>query len=483
MKFPENFFWGGATASNQCEGAWNVDGKGESCADHFTGGGLNKPRIFTEEIIDTERYPSHRGIDHYYRYKEDIDLFAEMGFHMYRMSVNWTRIYPNGDDEKPNQIGLEHYRKVFEYCKEKGIEPLVTISHYEFPYHLTQKWNGWYDRRTIDCFVKYAKTIMEEYKDLVTYWLTFNEINIGILGTGDTLSLGMMPKNSELDVTKTQASTSDELSKRLTALHHQFVASAKTVIAGRKISEKFKFGCMIAGVVNYPFTCRPEDVYLAWYKEQINNFYCGDVQIRGEYHPLTKKYLEENNASIHMEQDDALILKEGIVDFYSLSYYCSGCASSGEVHASAGGNMITGLKNPYLKASEWGWQIDPTGLRYYLNVIYNRYKKPMMVVENGLGATDTLTGDGKIHDQYRIDFLRSHIQAIGQAIEDGCDIIGFTPWGCIDLVSASTGEMKKRYGFIYVDADDEGHGTFDRYRKDSFYWYKKVIDSNGADLG
>jgi 6-phospho-beta-glucosidase len=481
MSFPKVFYWGGATASNQCEGAWNVDGKGESCADHFTAGNLSTPRRFTVKFEEGARYPSHEGIDHYKRYEEDIRLFAEMGFQMYRMSINWTRIFPNGDDEKPNRAGLDHYRKVFELCKKYSIEPLVTMSHYEFPFALTKKWNGWADRRTIDCFVKYTETIMNEYKNLVKYWLTFNEINIAVLGVGDTLSLGMIPKDSELDVSKKQDSTSEEMTTRLTALHHQFIASAKTVLEGKKMNPDFKFGCMIAGVANYPYTCNPKDVYAAWHKEQIDNFYCGDVQVRGEYHPLTKQFLKSFDAIIHKEPGDDKILKAGTVDFYSLSYYLSGCASTDPGKNNVSGNMTTGVKNPYLESSEWGWQIDPDGLRYYLDMVYNRYKVPLMVVENGLGAKDELV-DGKVHDSYRINYLREHIKAIDKAIEDGADVIAYTMWGCIDLVSASTGEMAKRYGFIYVDKDNDGKGTLDRYKKDSFYWYKKVIESNGDDL-
>lgn len=482
MSFPKNFYWGGATAANQCEGAWNLDGKGESCADHLTAGSLQKPRRFTTEIEPGVYYPSHKGIEHYKRYEEDIKLFSEMGFKMYRFSIDWTRIFPNGDDERPNQKGLEHYRKVLQLCRQYNIEPLVTMSHYEFPYALTKKWNGWADRRTIDCFVKYTTTIMNEYKELVKYWLPFNEVNVSILGSGDTLSLGMLPDEEAFDITREREISPEKMTRRLTALHNQFVASALTVINGKKINPEFKFGCMIAGVAVYPYTCNPDDVYAAWYKEQIYNFYCGDVMLRGEYHPLTKGYLEKHKAKIITYPDDNKILKEGIVDFYSLSYYLSGCASTDPDIVKASGNMVMGVKNPYLESSEWGWQIDPGGLRYYINQVYNRYKVPIMVVENGLGAKDVLTDDGRVHDNYRINYLRSHIGAMKDAINDGSEVIAYTMWGCIDLVSASTGQMSKRYGFIYVDCDDEGNGTFNRYKKDSFYWYKKVIESNGEDL-
>lgn len=480
MKFPKGFYWGGATASNQCEGAWNIDGKGESCADHFTAGSKDKPRIFTETIDERYSYPSHEAIDHYHRYEEDIKLFAEMGFKMYRFSINWTRIYPNGDDEQPNQKGLEHYRKILMLCKKFDIEPLVTMSHYEFPYGLTKKWNGWEDRRTIDCFVKYTKTIMNEYKDLVKYWLTFNEINIAMFGSGDTMSLGMKPSNQVLDIMSVNKSTAAEASRRYTALHNQFVASAMTVIEGKKINPDFKFGCMIAGAISYPYTCHPSDVYDAWYKNEINNFYCGDVQMKGEYNPFAKRYLQESGAEVKMEEGDLSILKAGTVDFYSFSYYMSMCTTKNEEAIKAAGNMINGVRNPYLESSEWGWQIDPTGMRYYIDLVYSRYQKPIMVVENGLGAVDTME-DGAIHDQYRIDYLRKHVKALEDAIADGSDVIAYTMWGCIDLVSASTGEMKKRYGFIYVDKDDQGEGSLNRYRKDSFYWYKHLIETNGEE--
>lgn len=480
-KFPENFFWGGATASNQCEGAWDKDGKGESCADHFTSGTKDAPRRFTKEFDPDAVYPSHYAIDHYDYYEEDIRLFAEMGFKMYRMSVNWTRIFPNGDDETPNQAGLDHYRKVFELCRELNIEPLVTMSHYEFPYSLTKKWNGWEDRRTIDCFVKYTTTIMNEYKDLVKYWLTFNEINTPLMGAGVTMSLGMMPETESLVFGKAELMSAKEANQIVNGIHNQFLASAKTVIEGKKINPEFQFGCMIASNVVYPYTCKPEDVMTAWKLQQRTNYYCGDVMIRGEYAPFTNSYLKELGAELHVQPGDAELLKEGTVDFYTFSYYMSGCGTADVELLNKNKSVFSTAKNPYLEASEWGWQIDPEGLRYYLNETYGRYKVPMMVVENGLGATDELV-DGTVHDQYRVDYLKKHIQAVAEAIEDGVDVTGYTMWGCIDIVSASTGEMKKRYGFIYVDMDDKGEGSLKRYKKDSFYWYKKLIETNGASL-
>lgn len=479
MNFKEGFLWGGATAANQCEGAYLQDGKGESVPDHITGGTYTTPRHFTKEIEKDTYYPSHEAIDHYNNMESDIDLFAEMGFKVYRLSINWTRIYPNGDDEKPNQKGIDFYRRLFVKCKENGIEPLVTISHYEFPFALTKKYNGWADRRTIDCYLKYCETLFTEYKDLVKYWLTFNEINIGMSAFGKTMSLGMMSENNESMFGGQESK--DDASARFTALHHQFIASAKAVILAHSINPDFKMGCMIAGMCPYPLTSNPKDIILAQQSLQEGNFYCGDVQVRGEYPAFAKRVWKKANAVVKMEENDLKILKAGKVDFYSFSYYMSSCVSSDPEVTKTKGNMITGIKNPYLKASDWGWQIDPEGLRYYLNEVYNRYKVPLIIVENGLGANDEMV-DGKIHDSYRIDYLRDHIMAINEAIDDGVDVFGYTMWGCIDLVSASTGEMKKRYGFIYVDKDNDGNGTLKRYKKDSFDWYKKVIASNGEDL-
>ena len=480
-RFPADFFWGGATASNQCEGAWDEDGKGASCADHFTSGTKDAPRRFTRDFDPTAVYPSHEAIDHYHHWEEDIRLFAEMGFKMYRLSINWTRIFPNGDDEQPNQAGLDHYRRELSLCRELGMEPLVTMSHYEFPYALSLKWNGWEDRRTIDCFLRFTTTIMREYKDLVTYWLTFNEINTPLMGGGPTYSLGMLPETEELRFGRGDALHGDEATRIVNGIHHQFLASAKTVIEGRKINPNFKFGCMIASNVVYPYTCQPDDVMVAWKTQQRTNYYCGDVMVRGEYAPFTEAMLREMDATLEILPGDEDLLRAGTVDFYSFSYYMSGCGTADKAVLDANRSVFSTAKNPYLKASEWGWQIDPEGLRYYLDETYGRYKVPMMIVENGLGAVDRLE-DGTVHDGYRVDYLREHIKAIARAMDDGVDVLGYLMWGCIDIVSASTGEMSKRYGFIYVDKDDAGNGTLRRLRKDSFFWYQRLIASSGATL-
>ncbi len=480
QKFPENFLWGGATAANQCEGGWNADGKGESTADHMTAGDLHTPRRITRKIEEGANYPSHEAIDFYHHYKEDIALFGKMGFKVYRLSVNWTRIYPNGDDKEPNQKGIDFYRSVFEECHKYGIEPLVTISHYEMPYHLCEAYGGWTNRRCIEFFLNYCRTLFTEYKDLVKYWLTFNEINILTNSFGGFMGGGILPETDRMAFG--QAESSEQKSARFQALHHQFVASALAVKLGHEIGSENKIGCMIAGMASYPYTCNPDDVLLAQNRMQMGNYFCGDVMVRGAYPHFAKRYFQENGIKIKMEPGDEETLLAGKVDFYSFSYYMSGCVSADPEKTKAAGNMMVGVKNPYLEASEWGWQIDAKGLRWYLNELYGRYQVPLMVVENGLGARDTVTEDGKIHDSYRIDYLRQHIEAMGEAIADGVEVMGYTPWGCIDLVSASTGEMEKRYGFIYVDKDNEGKGTLKRIEKDSFAWYQRVIATNGREL-
>jgi 6-phospho-beta-glucosidase len=483
MTFPKNFLWGGAVAANQCEGAWNADGKKDSTADHMTAGTLSSPREFTLQIDPAKNYPSHEAIDLYHHYKEDIALFGEMGFKVFRLSINWTRIYPEGDEDKPNQKGLDYYRDLFETCHKYGIEPLVTISHYEFPYHLAEKYGGWSDRRVIGFYKNYCRTIFTEFKGLVHYWLTFNEINIlAMMPAGGMMAGGLLPKADTSFQFRPQPETPEEISRRFTALHNQFIASAEAVLLGHEIDPENHIGCMIAGGASYPYSCNPKDILAAQKAMQIGNWLCGDVQCRGAYPAFAKRYFEENHVTVHMEPGDEELLQEGKVDFYSFSYYMSSTISTDPEKAKTGGNMMFGVRNPYLQSSEWGWQIDPDGLRWYLNEVYNRYQIPVMVVENGLGAGDKVEADGSIHDSYRIDYLRRHIQAMEEAVRDGVDLIGYTVWGCIDLVSASTGEMKKRYGFIYVDKDNDGHGTLARSRKDSFYWYKKVIASNGEDL-
>lgn len=483
MKFPENFLWGGATAANQCEGGYNLDGKLPSVADHISKGDVNTPRTFTYDIdTDNFEYPSHEAIDFYHRYKEDIKLFAEMGFKIFRLSINWTRIFPKGDESEPNQAGLDFYRSVFEECKKYNIEPLVTLSHYETPIHLAKTYGGWTNRQVIDFFGHYARTVFNEYKDLVKYWLTFNEINILASQFGAIMGGGIIPEAGNSPIFNSDEESVASKNQRFQALHHQFLASANAVLDAKKINPEMQVGCMIAGNETYPLTCHPNDVLKAQQSIYEANFYCGDVQVRGEYPPFAKRMWQENDIELDIHAGDLELLKAGTVSFYTFSYYMSSTASTDPSQSASAGNMMFGIKNPYLESSDWGWQIDPVGLRVYLNEVYNRYRVPLMIVENGLGAHDEFAEDGKIHDSYRIDYMKQHIEQMKLAIADGVDLIGYTSWGCIDLVSASTGEMKKRYGFIYVDKDNEGYGTLDRSKKDSFDWYKEVIASNGEKL-
>ena len=473
----KDFLWGGATAANQFEGAWDVDGKGPSVPDMCTNGSHTEPKWVTRTIHPDRLYPSHEAIDFYHHYEEDIALFAEMGFKCFRLSINWTRIYPTGMETEPNEKGLEFYDKVFDCCLKHNIQPLVTISHYELPYALVEKYNGWESREVIDCFMRYCKTIFERYKDKVKLWLTFNEINSGTMPFGALLETGTIrgfegPTN-ELP---------DKKQERYQALHHQFVASAMAVKYAHENYPQFKLGNMICFITSYPSTCDPDDILANQQAMNMTNWFCSDIQVRGEYPHYAKRFFEENGVEVKMEPGDEEILKEGTVDFYTFSYYMSNCITTHSDAMQSEGNIVAGFKNPYLKSSDWGWQIDPKGLRYSLNEIYARYRIPMMVVENGLGAYDVKGHDGMVHDGYRIDYLRQHIEQMIEAVKDGVDLMGYTPWGCIDLVSASTGEMAKRYGFIYVNKFDDGKGDLSRERKESFFWYKKVIESNGDEL-
>lgn len=475
--FRENFLWGGAVAANQYEGAWDVDGKGVSVSDMCTNGTHTTPKRITAVIEPDTLYPSHEAIDFYHHYKEDLALFAEMGFKVFRLSIAWTRIFPTGTEAEPNEAGLRFYDNVFDECKKYGIEPLVTISHYEMPYALVEKYNGWEGRECVDLFVRYCEVVFRRYQGKVKYWLTFNEINSGTMAMGNVLSLGTVKgyTGSVMDVP-------DDPNVRFQALHHQFVASAKAVKLAHEKYPEYQMGNMICFITKYPYTCSPDDMILTQQEMQMTNWFCSDIQVRGYYPSYADRFFEENGIVIKKEPGDDEILKEGTVDFYTFSYYMSTCTGNASDGAETGGNLIGGLKNPYLKASDWGWQIDPKGLRYTLNEIYGRYQIPLMVVENGLGAYDKIEEDGSVNDDYRIDYLRGHIEQMREAVADGVDLMGYTPWGCIDLVSASTGEMAKRYGFIYVEKYDDGTGTLSRRRKKSFEWYKQVIASNGAQL-
>ncbi|MGB7474553.1 6-phospho-beta-glucosidase [Trichococcus sp.] len=462
--FPEGFFWGGATAANQFEGGWDADGKGPSVIDQLT-----CSRDFAERFAGIgDYYPSHVGIDFYHRYKEDIALFAEMGFRMFRMSIAWTRIFPQGDELEPNEAGLAFYDDVFDELAKYGIEPLVTISHFEMPQYLVDHYGGWRNRKLVSFFERYATTLFERYQGKVNYWLTFNEINMATFLP--QISIG----------SKAEAGENQE-EVMYQALHHQFVASALATKAARAIDPENRIGCMIAYAPVYPLSAKPEDVWSAQRKEEEKLFF-SDVHTRGYYPPSKLAYFATKDINVTFEQGDEEILAAHTVDFISFSYYASSAASFAKSGVPGEGNALMGEKNPYLAESEWGWQVDPLGLRVALNTFHSRYQLPLMVVENGLGAVDKIV-DGKIHDDYRISYLRDHVKAMRDAIVlDGVDLVAYTSWGCIDLVSAGTGEMAKRYGYIYVDRNNDGSGSLDRLKKDSFYWYQKAIASNGEDL-
>ncbi len=476
-KFPENFLWGAATAANQVEGAWNLNGKGANLADAMVAGSHKNPRRITLDINeDKYYYPSHKAVEGYSHYKEDIKLFSELGLKVYRMSISWARIYPMGDEETPNEEGLNYYTEVFEELKKYNIQPLVTIFHNEMPLNLV-KIGGWSNRKLIDYYVKFATTIMERYKDYVKYWIPVNEINDLTTGVGNWNHGGILNEGTEYFQDQ-----KDDPNKRYQALHNQFVASAKTVLLGKKINPDFRFGTMICHITVYPLTPNPEDILLTQQEDQLRTRFSADVQIKGRYPYYMKKYFRDNNIVFECTDEDIEYIKNGPCDFYTFSYYMSNCITTNKDAAQVSGNIMGGAKNPYLKATEWDWQIDPVGLRYTLNHIYDRYNVPIMITENGLGARDVLTDGNQIHDDYRIEYYREHIKQMALAIDDGVELVGYTPWTAIDVISCSTGEMSKRYGFIYVDADDCGNGSYNRYKKDSFYWYQKCIKSNGDIL-
>lgn len=475
-EFPDNFLWGASTAASQCEGAWNQDGKGESILDHCTAGDHDHPRRITDKILANETYPSHFGCQQYSHYEEDIRLFSEIGLKAYRMSINWSRIFPNGDDETPNEAGLIYYKNVFKLCRKYGIEPIVTMTHYDIPYHLCVEYGGWTNRKVISFFLKYAETIFKAYDGLVTKWLTFNELNFSTVTYGEIVTSGILPSSHTLVIDEPNPS-SETLSRRFQALHNCLVASAKTVKLGHQINPKNRIGCMMCGFVFYPLTSSPEDALACQHDMQIWNYYCMDVMCNGSYPYWAEHFWKTKDICIDMDRDDKDILKHGTVDFLSFSYYKSDCScASSESNLGNGTNF--GLPNPLLKKSAWGWGIDPTGLRYLLNDLYSRYHKPLLIVENGIGEYEKCE-NGKIEDNGRIAYLKAHIKAMKEAIDEGVDLRGYMAWSAIDIVAASTGEMKKRYGFIYVEADDKGNGTFQRIRKESSYWYQKVIETNG----
>lgn len=473
----KDFLWGGAVAANQLEGGWNKGGKGVSVIDVMTAGANGVPREITDGVIPGKNYPNHEAIDFYSHYKEDIKLFAEMGFKCFRTSIAWTRIFPNGDEEQPNEEGLRFYDDMFDELLKYGIEPVITLSHFEMPYHLAKEYGGWVNRKVIGFFVKFAEVVMKRYKDKVKYWMTFNEIN--------------NQSNVDADIfgwTCSGVRFSEYENKKeamYQAVHHELVASAMVVKMGHEINPDMKIGCMCSFVPFYPYSCNPEDIMTAT-ECMHERFHFMDTHVRGHYPAYSLKEWEREGYQIKMEPEDEAILAEGKVDYIGFSYYMTNAVKAdvkNDTTQATDGSSSNSVPNPYVKASEWGWQIDPVGLRYALVTMYERYEIPLFIVENGFGDIDVLKEDGTCDDDARIAYLKAHIEEMKKAVEiDGVDLLGYTPWGCIDLVSFTTGEMKKRYGFIYVDKNNDGSGTLKRSKKKSFDWYKNVIASNGDVL-
>ena len=469
--FPKGFLWGGAIAANQAEGAWNVDGKGCSMADieelpeqysrtSVVGFQHTKEELLAASKDETRFYPRRTAIDFYHTYPADLALMKEMGFRCFRTSFHWTRIFPNGDEQEPNEAGLAYYDRLLKEIRANGMEPVMTISHYEMPVHLISEYGGWYSRKVMNYFLNFCEVLFQRYHHIVTYWIVFNQIN-SLGGWGEFASLGML--EDEFD---------DWESAKYQATHHQLVASAKAKQLAEGINSTMKIGLMLGDDTSYPATCKPEDVFANTQHLQMSLYFYSDVLLRGEYPGYALRYFKDHQIHVEFDEEDEQILKEHPADYLAFSYYSTRIKDAKKQEQQA---------NPYLKASIWGWAIDPLGFRNSLNLYWDRYQIPMFIAENGLGAIDEVV-DGSIHDEYRITYLKAHIQAMKEAIKDGVNVFGYASWGPIDIISCSQGEMSKRYGYIYVDLDDRGRGSGLRIRKDSFYWYQKVILTNGEEL-
>ncbi|MDF7667503.1 6-phospho-beta-glucosidase [Orbaceae bacterium ESL0727] len=478
MTKAKQFLWGGAFAAHQFEGGWNEGGKGPSVVDVMTAGAHGVPRQITQTIEADKFYPNHTAIDFYHHYKDDIKLLAELGIKCLRTSIAWTRIFPQGDELEPNEEGLRFYDAVFDELLAHGIEPVITLSHFEIPLHLAREYGGFHNRKTVDFFERFAITCFKRYQHKVRYWMTFNEINNQM----DTNNPIFFWTNSGVQV-KPGENPQEVLYQ---VAHYELLASAKAVIAAKKINPDLQIGCMISHVPIYPFSCNPDDMMTAEIAMR-QRFFFPDVHVRGYYPAYALKEFAREGYKLDITEDDLRILKQGTVDYIGMSYYMSTVVKADVKNDNrndiVNGALANAVENPYIKSSDWGWPIDPEGLRYALNRLYDRYQLPLFIVENGFGAIDTLEADLQIHDQPRIAYLAAHIKAMLTAMhDDGVDVIGYTAWGIIDVVSFTTGEMKKRYGVIYVDRDNEGHGSMKRYKKDSFNWYKQVIATNGKSL-
>lgn len=482
--FDVDFLFGGAISAAQADGGYAQDGKGldtqniryfnpswnRAERDHNRNINMTSERFNAAlHNIEAVNYPFTRGIDFYNRYSDDLALMEEMGMKIFRTSIDWSRIFPNGDDEHPNPQGIKFYIDLFDECHKRGMKVFATMLHYNIPVNLVTEYGGWKNRILVDFYLRYARVLFDKLGDRVDFWLPFNEINAGKFN----------PYNG-VCVIKDQEDHYE--SAIFQCLHHQFIANALTIKLAREILPQARIGGMIARFTTYPATCKPEDVLETMHKEQYANYFYTDVMVRGEYPAYMQRYFNDNGIRIHKESDDDEILRNNTVNFLSFSYYMSMVATTDKTWETTGGNLVSGNKNPYLKASDWGWQIDPIGLRITLNQFYDRYRIPLFIAENGIGATDILESDHRIHDPYRIEYLRQHVLQMKEAVIDGVELLGYTMWGIIDIVSCGTIEMSKRYGVIYVDLDDEGKGSYQRYKKDSFYWYQKCIASHGEDL-
>lgn len=480
--FPPTFLWGGAIAANQAEGAWLADGKGWSISDvRRYNAGLDRKKLDAERVMTeakladahaddgTRFYPKRHGIDFYHQFTDDLDLMQEMGFSVFRTSIAWTRIFPRGDEAEPNEAGLAYYDRLFDAARERGMTVFATLHHNEMPLALVEEYGGWINRQVVDFYLRFVETVYRRYADQVGYWLPFNEINAANFnpfhGVGLVIDRWDNPVQAAYQ-----------------GVHHQFVANARAIRLARQLVPGTPVGGMIARFTTYPATCRPEDVLQMTQDDQYNNFFYTDVMARGTYPAYMNRFFSERGIEVEMADGDAELLKENVVDFLAFSYYMSIVSSAEDAGEKTNANLITGGRNPHLPSSEWGWQIDPVGLRYSLNQLYDRYQLPLFIAENGLGAMDEVTADGKIHDDYRIDYFRQHAIQMGEALRDGVDLIGYTWWGPIDIISAGTSEMSKRYGFIHVDQDDLGEGSLTRRRKDSFFYVRDVMTSNGERL-
>ena len=487
MAFPEGFLWGGSISAAQIEGGWDEGGKSPVAVDYCTVGNTQEvrqlwyldkdgkrahknwipvdelPEGATYQLFDDLHYTNHVASDFYHHYKEDIALMGEMGYTTFNTSISWARIMPNGIKGGVNQEGVEFYRDVFKECRKYGMDPVITLYKYDEPVSLNIQHGGWRNRAMIDEFVEFARVCFREYKDLVNKWMTFNEINILMPGT----MAGM-----------------DDAKRNFAYLHNQLVAAAKAVIVAHEMDPNLKVGAMICGNMSYPLTPDPEDAFLRY--KSFQDFFCysADTMIRGEYPSFAKRLWKEYDIHLDITEEDKEILMKGKSDFLGFSYYTSSVVTTHEVdrHETTGGNVMGSVKNPYLKANDWGWHIDPVGFKHFLHILNDRYQVPLFDVENGIGLIEKEDEDGVCHDPARIEYHREHIKCMKEAVEEGVNLFGYTTWGCIDLVSAGTGQMDKKYGFIYVDMDDQGNGDLHRSKKDSFYWYKKVIASNGEDL-